>query len=176
MKRTKQATETLQTGFSRNHAQKKLLPSDLRIYRQSVKTDLPYIQYEGVKMLFAEEGRGRLFINGREHPFERGDSCVLFLYHFHRLSGAMEAPLKVVSIELSHSAYLYIANAPCCQLTNIGTIHQMPFARFEELPFNRCMEIIEELKLMAGDISFAYKMALLIELFGRLYRQATGGA
>lgn len=175
-------SEKIQSGadaaLSHNYFRQNLLPKTPQITRLTVETTLPYTQHDGVELLLVEGGRGTLYVNGLGYTLMEGSCGLLYFYHFWRAEAVPEAPLRLVSIQMSFSTYLFISASPSYQMIFAETAQHLLLTRFCGNARKRVRQITETLLAEQESSASADEIrtfVLLSELIARLYRETTQG-
>lgn len=69
----------------------------------------------GITLLYVRGGQGKIIINTREYPVQRGLLMVLGTYHYYQVQPD-EIPLEITKCRLSYDTFLYMAANPYYRL------------------------------------------------------------
>lgn len=155
---------------SRNWFRPELLPDSIKLERHKIEKATSLQCYDGIKILFVENGCGTLVANGTVYSLRPGSCCVLYCYHFHRI---IPAPANVLSISIcyvSYNTYLFASIVPGYHLIemeqSIDPVHVL-FSEPQQARIKHILAAMEE-EQACSDSSLQH--ALLFEWLGRICR------
>lgn len=94
--------------LSRNWVHQSLLPGNVQMRRQVVRSTLGYYYQEGCQFLLAEQGSGSLLVNGSTYPMGPGGCVLLFAHHFYSVKSDPADPLALLFCPFSYSTYAFL--------------------------------------------------------------------
>lgn len=96
------------SALSRNWVHQSLLPDNVQMRRQVVRSTLGYYYQEGCQFLLAEQGSGSLLVNGSTYPMGPGGCVLLFAHHFYSVKSDPADPLALLFCPFSYSTYAFL--------------------------------------------------------------------
>lgn len=164
---------TKNIASSRNWFRSELLPDDIKLQRQSFTTPTTIQCYEGIKLLFVEDGSGTLLANGKTYSLQTGSCCLIYCFHFHKIIPAPNCTLKLSSCYISYNTFLFASIVPGYHLIEIEQSLVPVLVDFPEAQQTRIRQILAAMEESRFDSGSDLQHALLFEWLGRLCRAYT---
>lgn len=168
-KRTSELTKNI--ASSRNWFRAELLPTPAILQRQILSIPSPIQNYDGVKLLFVEDGSGTLVANGKQYSLDTGTCCLLYFFHFHKILPSPGTTLKLSICQISINTFLFASIVPGCHLIEIEQSTTPILANFSESQQFRIRQILIAMENDSSGIGNDMQYALLFEWLGRLCRE-----
>jgi len=71
---------TKNIASSRNWFRSEFLPDGYRLQRHILTAPTPISEYDGIKLIFVEEGNGTLVANGKSYSLHTGTCCLIYFF------------------------------------------------------------------------------------------------
>lgn len=162
---------TANIASSRNWFRTDLLPNETTLYHQSLTTPSTLQSFDGVKLLFIEDGSGTLIANGNSYPLRAGSCCLIYYCHFHKLIPDPGIELKIVTCYMSFNTFLFATIVPGYHLIEIEAVNEPVVVFFSGKRQQRVRQIIASMDNYRSGTDTDLKFALLFEWLCRLCRE-----
>lgn len=164
---------TKNIASSRNWFRSELLPENIKMQRQSLTVPTTIQSYEGVKLLFVEDGSGTLLANGKVYSLQTGSCCLIYCFHFHKIIPAPNCTLKISTCYISYNTFLFASIVPGYHLIEIEQSLIPVLVNFSEAQQIRIRQILAAMEDSQSNPGSDLHHALLFEWLGRLCRAYT---
>lgn len=167
-KKTESLTKNI--ASSRNWFRSEFLPDDIQFQHNSFSVPTALQCYDGIKMIYVEEGSGTIFTNGKMYPLQSGSCCLLYCFHFHKIIPALGCALKLCTCYISYNTFLFASIVPGYHLIEIEQSQIPILVNFSNPQQMRIRQILTALEDSQGTSDRDLQHALLFEWLGRLCR------
>lgn len=168
----KKSPEGLTTNIasSRNWFRSKLLPDGIQLRRQRLEGAAEIQCYDGIKLLFIDEGCGTLIVNGKNYPLRAGSCCLLYCFHFHKIVPSPNEFLRISTCHISYNTFLFATIVPGYHLSEIEQSQTPILVNFTQPQHIRIKQILSTMEQAESEAGDAMQYALLYEWLGRICR------
>ena len=164
---------TKNIASSRNWFRSELLPDAIRLQRQVLTAPTTIQCYEGIKLLFVEDGSGTLLANGKTYSLQTGSSCLIYCFHFHKIIPTPNCTLKLSTCYISYNTFLFASIVPGYHLIEIEQSLIPVLVEFSGTQQTRIRQILAAMEDSQSNQGSDLQHALLFEWLGRLCRSYT---
>lgn len=158
------------SALSRNWVHQSLLPGDVQMRRQVIRSATGYRYQEGCQFLLAEQGSGTLLVSGHACPLEPGSCALLFVHHFYSVRSAPPDPLALLFCPFSYSTYAFLTTVSQFDFLAAKDPSAPVFATFPPGELAHIQRIVAALS-RPGVSTSGKNIPLLLEWLARLHRQ-----